>query len=90
MSSLTSHPITNTPPVPPPTTSPGQPLTTDLLIIGAGPAGASLACFLARHNLTGLTLSSASGTSPEPRAHLTNSAALECLRDLDGDVYAEC
>jgi 2-polyprenyl-6-methoxyphenol hydroxylase-like FAD-dependent oxidoreductase len=65
-------------------------LETDLLIIGAGPAGASLSCFLARYGLKGITISSASGTSPEPRAHITNSAALECLRDLDMGVYDEC
>ncbi|KAL1653415.1 hypothetical protein SLS61_003924 [Didymella pomorum] len=58
--------------------------------MGAGPAGASLSCFLARYGLIGLTISSASGTSPEPRAHPMNSAALECLRDLDPSVYDEC
>lgn len=68
----------------------GHVLETDLLVIGAGPAGASLSCFLARYGLKGLTISSASGTSPEPRAHITNSAALECLRDLDPTIYDEC
>lgn len=52
------------------------------LIIGAGPAGASLACFLADHGLTGILLSAAPGTAKEPRAHITNPAALECLRDI--------
>ncbi|KAJ9665023.1 hypothetical protein H2201_004888 [Coniosporium apollinis] len=54
----------------------------DLLIIGTGPAGASLACFLASHGLHGLMISSSSGPSPTPRAHITNPAALECLRDI--------
>ncbi|KAH7385698.1 FAD binding domain-containing protein [Pyrenochaeta sp. MPI-SDFR-AT-0127] len=65
-------------------------IETDFLIIGAGPAGASLACFLARLNLKGILISSASGSALTPRAHLVNSAALECLRDLDLAVYDEC
>ncbi|KAI7281518.1 Aldolase [Hortaea werneckii] len=63
-------------------------LETTFLIIGAGPAGAALACFLAQHGYTGIMLSSAPGTAKEPRAHITNPAALECLRDigLEADV----
>ncbi|KAF2087696.1 hypothetical protein K490DRAFT_41286 [Saccharata proteae CBS 121410] len=55
---------------------------TELLIVGAGPAGASLACFLASHGLTGIMITSAPFTAPEPRAHLTNMASTECLRDI--------
>jgi hypothetical protein len=71
---------------------------TDLLIIGAGPAGASLACFLAQHGrnsfgkselnvdntpgLKGIMLAATPGTADTPRAHITNMAALECLRDI--------
>jgi 2-polyprenyl-6-methoxyphenol hydroxylase-like FAD-dependent oxidoreductase len=65
-------------------------ITTPYLIIGAGPAGASLACFLARHSLTGLLISSSSGPAKTPRAHITNPPALECLRDLDPTMYDEC
>jgi len=59
----------------------------DLLIVGAGPAGASLACFLTQHGLKGLMLASTPSTADTPRAHITNMAALECLRDigLEGD-----
>lgn len=76
---------------------------TDLLIVGAGPAGAALACFLASYGwclystssqdtfadialcpgLTGIMISAALGTADTPRAHVTNMAALECLRDID-------
>jgi 2-polyprenyl-6-methoxyphenol hydroxylase-like FAD-dependent oxidoreductase len=63
-------------------------IRTDLLIVGAGPAGASLASFLASHNLTGILLASAPGTAFTPRAHITNMAALECLRDID--LEREC
>lgn len=55
---------------------------TNLLIVGAGPAGASLACFLARYGHTGLLISSAPGPSLEPRGHITNAGTLECLRDI--------
>lgn len=54
----------------------------DLLIIGAGPAGASLACFLAAYGVKGMILASTPGTADTPRAHITNMAALECLRDI--------
>jgi 2-polyprenyl-6-methoxyphenol hydroxylase-like FAD-dependent oxidoreductase len=65
-------------------------ISTDYLIVGAGPAGASLACFLARYKLHGLLISSASGPAKTPRAHITNPPALECLRDLDPRMYDEC
>ncbi|KAK0708638.1 FAD binding domain-containing protein [Lasiosphaeris hirsuta] len=55
---------------------------TDLLIVGAGPAGAGLACFLAAHGRTGIIIASAPGTASTPRAHITSMAGLECLRDI--------
>lgn len=63
-------------------------LETDLLIIGAGPAGASLACFLARYGLKGIMISAAPGTANSPRAHINNMAAMECLRDIG--LWDEC
>ncbi len=58
---------------------------TDMLIVGAGPAGASLACFLASYGIKGIIVSRSSGTADTPRAHITNMAALECLRDIGLD-----
>ncbi|KAF2858606.1 hypothetical protein K470DRAFT_283138 [Piedraia hortae CBS 480.64] len=55
---------------------------TPYLIVGAGPAGAGLACFLASHGLKGIIISAANGTAKEPRAHITNPATVECLRDI--------
>ncbi|KAH9879354.1 hypothetical protein J1614_002793 [Plenodomus biglobosus] len=55
---------------------------TDYLIVGAGPAGSALACFLGYHGLSGIMIAAAPGTSETPRAHITNMAALECLRDI--------
>lgn len=63
-------------------------LETDILIVGAGPAGASLACFLARYGLEGLMISAAPGTADTPRAHMNNMAAMECLRDIG--LWEEC
>ncbi|KAL3459474.1 FAD binding domain-containing protein [Aspergillus heterothallicus] len=62
---------------------------TEFLIVGAGPAGASLACFLSSYGLKGIMISAAPSTANTPRAHITNMAALECLRDigLDRDIY---
>ncbi|KAH7414421.1 FAD binding domain-containing protein [Phaeosphaeria sp. MPI-PUGE-AT-0046c] len=65
-------------------------VSTDYLIVGAGPAGASLACFLARYNLHGIVISAAPGPAKTPRAHITNPPALECIRDLDLRMYDEC
>ncbi|RAL64336.1 hypothetical protein DID88_001812 [Monilinia fructigena] len=55
---------------------------TDLLIVGAGPAGASLACFLGHHGLRGMVIAATPSTADTPRAHITNMAAMECLRDI--------
>lgn len=65
-----------------------QTFETDMLIIGAGPAGASLACFSASYGIKGIIVSRSSGTADTPRAHITNMAALECLRDIGLD--ADC
>ncbi|EKV05242.1 hypothetical protein PDIG_37570 [Penicillium digitatum PHI26] len=51
-------------------------IDTEFLIVGAGPAGAALACFLGSYGLKGIMISSASGTVNTPRAHITNMAAL--------------
>ncbi|KAI1822511.1 FAD binding domain-containing protein [Xylaria intraflava] len=65
-------------------------IETDVLIVGAGPAGASLGCFLTQYGVTGLIISKASSTARTPRAHYTNNATFECLRDagLEGECRA--
>lgn len=78
-------------------------IDTEFLIVGAGPAGAALACFLGSYGrpmhfkchssnakkqntgLKGIMISAAPGTANTPRAHITNMAALECLRDIGLD-----
>ncbi|KAH8815291.1 FAD binding domain-containing protein [Xylogone sp. PMI_703] len=63
-------------------------LTVDYLIVGTGPAGAALAAFMSSYGMTGLIVSQDPSNADTPRAHITNMAALDCLRDIGLDV--EC
>ena len=54
---------------------------TDVLIIGAGPAGAATAAFLGRYGIRTLLISRHHGTAETPRAHITNQRTMEILRD---------
>ncbi|KAK0642393.1 2,4-dichlorophenol 6-monooxygenase [Lasiodiplodia hormozganensis] len=54
----------------------------DTLVVGAGPAGGALASFLAFHGIKGLMITNTRSTADTPRAHITNAAAIECLRDI--------
>ncbi|KIW37179.1 uncharacterized protein PV06_10798 [Exophiala oligosperma] len=55
---------------------------TQVVVVGTGPAGGSLAAFLGSHGIQGIVIGMTSTTAETPRAHITNMAALECLRDI--------
>lgn len=54
---------------------------TEVLVVGAGPAGLTAAALLARLEVPSITVSKY-GTANAPRAHITNQRTLEILRDL--------
>ena len=56
-------------------------IETEVLVIGAGPAGAATSVFLGKHGVRTLMVSRYSGTADTPRAHITNQRAMEALRD---------
>lgn len=55
---------------------------TDVLVVGAGPAGFTLAALLARYGVDAVTVTKYAGTAHSPRAHITNQRAMEVFRDL--------
>ena len=56
--------------------------STDVLVVGAGPAGLTAAVALAQHGVRSITVSKYPSTAPSPRAHITNQRTVEVLRDL--------
>jgi 2,4-dichlorophenol 6-monooxygenase len=55
---------------------------TDVLIIGAGPTGATTALALATYGVSVHMVSRTRWLADTPRAHITNQRAMEVLRDL--------
>src|SRR6266436_9790684 len=56
-------------------------LETDVLVVGAGPAGGAAGVFLSKHRVTTMVISKHPSTAESPRAHITNQRTMECLRD---------
>jgi 2-polyprenyl-6-methoxyphenol hydroxylase-like FAD-dependent oxidoreductase len=57
-----------------------EPTTTDVIIVGAGPAGLSLALCLARQGIRSVVLERRPGENEHPRAHYVNTRTMELFR----------
>jgi 2,4-dichlorophenol 6-monooxygenase len=64
-------------------------ITTDVLIIGTGPAGSATAALLASYGFEPLVINRYRWLANTPRAHITNQRTMEVLRDLGRDVEDE-
>jgi len=64
-------------------------ITTDVLIIGTGPAGSSTAALLASSGVETLVVNRYRWLANSPRAHITNQRTMEVLRDLGPEVEHE-
>jgi len=62
----------------------GEPtvIETQVLIVGGGPAGLSMALFLARYGVDALLVTRHRWTANSPRAHITNQRTVEIFRDM--------
>lgn len=71
-------------------TPPPTPSRTDVLVVGAGPTGLTLAAILARDGIDAITITRYPTTAHSPRAHITNQRTMEVFRDLgiEDDVIA--
>ncbi len=64
-------------------------ITTDVLIIGTGPAGSTTAALLSSYGIPNVVINRYHWLANTPRAHITNQRTMEVLRDLGREVEAE-
>ncbi len=64
-------------------------IETDVLIIGTGPAGSSMAALLSSYGVENMVVNRYRWLAQTPRAHITNQRTMEVLRDLGQEVEAE-
>jgi len=64
-------------------------ITTDVLILGTGPAGSATAALLSSYGVDNMAVNRYRWLANTPRAHITNQRAMEVLRDLGREVEDE-
>lgn len=64
-------------------------ITTNVLIIGTGPAGSATAALLSSYGIENMVINRYRWLANTPRAHITNQRTMEVLRDLGRDVEDE-
>lgn len=57
-------------------------ITTDVLIVGSGPAGGAASLFLSTYGIDNIVLTRYGWTANTPRAHITNQRTVELMRDM--------
>ncbi|MFT4743828.1 MAG: 2,4-dichlorophenol 6-monooxygenase [Yoonia sp.] len=64
-------------------------ITTEVLIIGTGPAGSTSAALLSSYSVENVVINRYHWLANTPRAHITNQRTMEVLRDLGREVEDE-
>lgn len=64
-------------------------ITTDVLIVGTGPAGSAAAALLSTYGIANLAINRHRWLANTPRVHITNQRTMEVLRDLGREVEVE-
>jgi 2,4-dichlorophenol 6-monooxygenase len=64
-------------------------ITTDVLIVGTGPAGSACAALLSTYGIDNMVVNYYRWLANTPRAHITNLRTMEVLRDLGREVEQE-
>jgi 2,4-dichlorophenol 6-monooxygenase len=64
-------------------------ITTDVLVIGTGPAGSATAALLSTYGVDNVVINRYRWLANTPRAHITNQRTMEVLRDMGRDVEDE-
>ena len=64
-------------------------ISTDVLIIGTGPAGSATAALLSSYGIENVVVNRYRWLANTPRAHITNQRTMEVLRDLGPEVEEE-
>jgi 2,4-dichlorophenol 6-monooxygenase len=64
-------------------------ITTDVMIVGTGPAGSAMAALLATQGINNFVINRYRWLANTPRAHITNQRTMEVLRDLGRNVEDE-